>query len=473
MNDNNPDLRQAAVKALGQIGALAVDALLAKLTGRDRVALQTVVEVIRQIGASAVEPLISALMCKDWDLRLAASIVLDEIGWTPGQDETGGYYYRVKENWQRCVEIGPLAVPALLSALDDGDVRARQNRVAVLEALGQIGDLRVLDALLVYLAADDEKIRAAAQKVLVQIGSPALDTLLAALKDGDREVRLVAIEALSKIGGERAVEALLVAFQEGEQDSSQAAATALANIGDVGAVEALLVALRASDPDRRKTAIEALGKIGDPQAVDALIITLHESNRGVSRAACTALGKIGDARAVEALQTQLIDNDRMIRMAAAEALDAAGWKPGTNTASAYYWRDRLDFQKCVEIGAPAVDALLDAFQDNSWNVRLAAIEALEQIEDPQVIEALSALAQDSLLREEALTALERLGASGLEGLQAQLSGSDRIMRRAAAEALVAAGWKPGCDAASAYYWRDRLDFQNCVEIGAPGSGCTG
>ena len=82
-------------------------------------------------------------------------------------------------------------------------------------------------------------------------------------------VRKAAAQVLGEIGDVRAVEPLIVALKNKHEDLRKTAAEALGKIGDARAVEPLRVALKDEDRDVRKAAAKALGKIGDARAVRA------------------------------------------------------------------------------------------------------------------------------------------------------------------------------------------------------------
>ena len=103
------------------------------------------------------------------------------------------------------------AVDILLRQLAAG--HPADTRQAMVEALGQIGDPRAVDALVARLAdaGEDEYVRLAAARALGQIGDPrAVDPLAARLADAgeDKDVRTAAAEALGEIGEEPALAAL-------------------------------------------------------------------------------------------------------------------------------------------------------------------------------------------------------------------------------------------------------------------------
>ncbi|MGB9859796.1 MAG: HEAT repeat domain-containing protein [Moorellaceae bacterium] len=103
---------------------------------------------------------------------------------------------------------------------------------------------------------------------------------------------------------------------------------------DASTVESLIAALRDKDEDVRAVTAGALhgarflslvGEISAP-AVESLIAFLKDEDWIVREAAAGALGEIGDARAVEPLTVALKDELWYVREAAARALDRLGRK---------------------------------------------------------------------------------------------------------------------------------------------------
>jgi HEAT repeat protein len=140
------------------------------------------VEALGRVGdASAIEALVDATMAFYPDVRTAARKELAKVG-------------------------APAVDP--LIALLKGDVEAQ-----VRHSKGYAAD------------------------ALVEIGTPAVESLVAALIDDNRRTREAAAKALGEIGDARAVEPLVLALEDGS--CRKAAAKALATIGDVRAVEPL------------------------------------------------------------------------------------------------------------------------------------------------------------------------------------------------------------------------------------------
>ncbi len=128
-SDIDPNAREAAVRALGDLGdERAVEPLIAVLGTSREIPLvwvrEAVVRSLGQIGdARAVEPLIAELMDSDPGVRETAVVSLGEIG-------------------------DARAVDPLITVLGDPSHTLRE---AAVTSLGQIGDARAVEPLLAIL----------------------------------------------------------------------------------------------------------------------------------------------------------------------------------------------------------------------------------------------------------------------------------------------------------------------------------
>ena len=356
--------------------------------------------------------LIKALRYKDKDVRYAAAEALGRLRWKPAKDETAGWYWMAKRDWDKCVALGALAVEPLSAALKDEEWDVRQ---AAARALGKIKDPRAVKPLIAALKDEKWDVRQAAAEALGEIGAPAVEPLIAALKGENKDVRQAAAAMLGRLGwqpgrdetagwywmvkgdwhncvalGSPAVKPLIAALKDENSDVRKAAAEALGKIGDARAVEPLIAALKDRYSDVRQAASEALGKIGAP-AVEPLIAALKDKD--VRASATEALVKIG-APAVEPLIAALKDENKNVRQAAAAMLVRLGWQPGRDEAAGWYWMVKGDWHNCVALGSPAVKPLIAALKDAGWSVREAAAKALGEIKDPRAVEPLIAALKD-------------------------------------------------------------------------------
>lgn len=302
ISDSDKQVRLPASRALGRLGdARAVDPLSGALRDETNANVRAcVAETLGQIGDTrAVDPLIDALVDADSQVRRSAAEALDRLAWSPDRGAAGGAYWAAREQWARSVQIGAPAVETLITLLTTAGWGVRRSAA---EALGQIGDARAVEPLVRAHIDDDVSVAEAAGDALGKIGGPR------------------AVEVLSRTVTYCLSPAALPSYPASADSVRRSAARALGQIGDANAVRPLISALR--DPGVRAAAITALGQIG-AQAVDLLIGTLRDDDDAHPHAralVAEALGQIGDARAVEPLVAALDDADGVVAAAAVAAL---------------------------------------------------------------------------------------------------------------------------------------------------------
>jgi HEAT repeat protein len=127
---------------------------------------------------------------------------------------------------------------------------------------------------------DWKKLKANIEKLRARRDVKGLIKALSYQKDYKDNVHQWAAEALGEIGDARAVEPLIVALKEGYTDVRRGAAEALCKIG-APAVEPLIAALKGTNGTVRRDAAESLGKIGDTRAVEPLIAALKDTEKNM------------------------------------------------------------------------------------------------------------------------------------------------------------------------------------------------
>lgn len=158
--------------------------------------------------------------------------------------------------------------------------------------------------------------------VLASLGKPAVEPLIAELKDYDPLVRRQAAEALGEIRDPRAVEPLIALLKDTDPLIRRHAVKALGKISNARAVSPLIGVLNDQNEQShvRMTAAEALGRIGERSALQALVSALQDRHWTVRSRAAIALGRITDPRAVGPLISALKDEDALVRGHVADAL---------------------------------------------------------------------------------------------------------------------------------------------------------
>jgi HEAT repeat protein len=268
-------------------------------------------------------------------------------------------------------EAGKRAVPALMQALVDKNVKVRR---------GAAGALRFIRP---------RAVRAGAVRALIK-----------AVKDKDYEVRSNAVQALG-MGpeGKPAVPILIKVLQEEEDNRPVLASHAARSLGAIGpaasaAVPVLKNALRAEDSWLRAAVARALGQIGPASkiAVHELAVALHDDCRWVRLQAVWALPHIGiDAvDAIPALKEIVrAKQDSLVYVYAASAwahiarTDPAPVQALIAALNYSNHRNRYTAADCLgELGERArtsIRALQKALNDKNEYVRKSAENALKKI----------------------------------------------------------------------------------------------
>jgi HEAT repeat protein len=203
-----------------------------------------------------------------------------------------------------------------IDLLQDPDWAVRREAVIT---LGEMGDERCVEPLARALRDGDWQVREAAIEALGTVGSPAVDLLLRQLRDWD--IRKFAIRALGRIKDERVLDPLIEQLRNDEFMLD--ATDALVDLGEP-AVEKLIAALKDKDENVRKQAVIALGRIQNPKALDPLIAMLKDRDWFTRLTAAAALEKLGDERGREAIKPLLQDPDLVVKMRVERIL--AAWK---------------------------------------------------------------------------------------------------------------------------------------------------
>ncbi|MGH1365117.1 MAG: HEAT repeat domain-containing protein [Calditrichia bacterium] len=175
-------------------------------------------------------------------------------------------------------------VKGLIKALEyQKDWRVRELAA---RALGELGAVEAVDALINKLKDFSEVVENTAADALVEIGKPAIDDLVSALADPDR--REYVAHVLVDIGGD-AIPALSEVVEKGWfMNARKYAAWTLGKIGDSSAVDALLKGVLDEDPHVRKAAAQAMLEIGE-EAIEQLNAALKNDDKKIRQAAEWAL----------------------------------------------------------------------------------------------------------------------------------------------------------------------------------------
>jgi HEAT repeat protein len=334
----------------------------------------------------------------------------------------------------------------------DGDTEGLQEmllesdspavRKRACELLGEIADEEDAETVETLVSAavtdEEEAVRASAVDGLDQIGTEAVEKLLAeitgqkieegadwavakrfakALRSDIPELRMAAASALGKLGDESAVSSLTNALSDTNSKVRVRICMALAMIGHASAVPALIN--RLSDPNARvrEEAAVALSTIGTDQALASLTEMMDSENDSIRQVAANALGEAGTADVVEPLADALTDPNTAVRSAAVYSiLELLSNVP---TQKSHSIRDRI-VAELQDADEATVQPIVEILQESSQKRqrRNAAWFLGRIVDDPdrKTVEALvEALESDDMQTSQfAATSLAEIGGEAVE-----------------------------------------------------------
>jgi hypothetical protein len=222
--------------------------------------------------------------------------------------------WRANQRASAAADLGlihfPDAVPALVQALNDPDVRVRQ---AAVWAVGQVGSPEALAGLVHLLGDPSLAVSHRVQEVLAERGREVVGAMLSyAGGTSSRSGRLAAIELFGWLRITTASDLLLVYMSDLDPEVRVKSVKAAAAIGDPRFLETFHAALDDSSWPVRCQAAKGLSLFGSPESVPRLTVALRDRQWWVRFYAATALAEGGPAGA-EALSSALQDPEPSVR----------------------------------------------------------------------------------------------------------------------------------------------------------------
>jgi HEAT repeat protein/tRNA A-37 threonylcarbamoyl transferase component Bud32 len=269
LKDPNKLIRSATLSALQRMdGPIDVERVCALLRDPEIDVLNKAIDVVIKANhPETIRYLIEVLKDENENSRRAAVEVLNEVG-------------------------DAKSVKYLLEALKDSDWWVR-SRAA--DALGKIGGPKVIDAVLQLVRDKDEDIRRAAIEILNQTKDErAVDSLIQATRDNDWWVSERAVDALAEIGSKRAVPRLMEMLHTASHSKAMPIVVrALGRLGDAKLVDQLLPLVVRPEREIRIEAMQALSKVADESRAEQVRSQLQAQaaspDQTISRMAAAAV----------------------------------------------------------------------------------------------------------------------------------------------------------------------------------------
>lgn len=348
-----------------------------------------------------------------WTRRAASAAIL---GWTQSPD----------------------AVPVLLHHAQDVRGEMPAVRAVALRALGRLRHPGAVEPLVDALRSDETWLPPAVASMLTRLGRPALEAVVARLRDDDEDdvVRRWCAQILGDMGDRRALPVLLRALGDVDAELRARAAHALGAIGDERASDRLLERLLVDPvPFVRIAVARALATVATERAMQRLVEALADPEWWVRLRAIEALENIG-APARDLLVATLSDPDPQIRRETARALEGIGVMAASIETIREGGYDEATGELLVEIGrAGNIEPLLDELESDDEPLLQVMVRILGRIENPRAGRELAALldrVESASLRARVIEALLRSGDGGhVDRVLALLQDSDEWVRKEA------------------------------------------
>ena len=285
------------------------------------------------------------------------------------------------------------AAASLISLLDVTPAAA----TPALRALGRESDPQLLQAL-----REGDSARRALLLPLLSSRTRSASDLFGCLEDPDPAVRVLACNAIARIGDVSAVPRLFQLLRDPDPMLSQAAVGAIQSLGSAQTESLALAAARDPEPHVRRSALRVVAAFGYPAGLPLLIEVAFGADDRLRDVAIHGLALMDDPRALEAiLKTSAHENPRA-RAAAMRAMGQAGASRDVQAALRRGVSDPdawVRYYACQSLGklgiASAAAAILRLVHDPAGQVRVAAVEALAHLDSTEAIEALHEASRSS------------------------------------------------------------------------------
>ncbi len=318
---------------------------------------------------------------------------------------------------------------------------------------------------------DPAALRAGAK--LKELGVGAIESILAALPDSDKNATMILVDVLSALATVKSLPQLLQGLVEGSPrviagiswalTSSRAyppvallEALAMPGISKSALLEViaaqkqrfgvrdLLTAAYAQEANEKAALFRIIGEIADAQSVPELLGRLQGKDAFARVHIISILARFSTPEVQTALQAQLKDPNKLIRAAALAALHRMDGPVDVERVCALLRDPEIDVQnKAIDVVIKAnnpdtVRYLIDVLKDENEYARRAAVEVLNEVGNAKSVKYLLEALKDSdwWVRSRAADALGKIGGPKvIDAVLTLVRDQDEDIRRAAIEIL--------------------------------------
>jgi len=459
--NENIGTRNLASEILTTLGTQSVPALSEKVFDPDHDVRKFAVDILGTIrDGSSVEVVIQALSDSSANVVCSAAEALGMLAAPKSVGPLVETYDRYAEARAQVVEaLGKIgdrgAIPVLIRALDDTDP------VVVFTAVEAMGNMRTREVepyLRKLLKREDSALQEAVVSSLIKLAHATdhsvLDDLPAAqlqacltraIKCGDRQTKLFALEELRSWETPTAIDLLLGALADPDEDVTLKAKELL-TITATLATEKISQALRHASPAVACNLLDMIAASGNSRFILDVMPLVDNADDSVRERVTSALGKIGDQQVIPLLTKLATDHVGHFRSAAFKAMGWIGGDSALDTLFAGLDDPFPDVRQAalgaivLSSGTDAIARLRDDLNHQSPFRQIMAAQALGWIGERAVVEPLiGALNHPEWeVRKSAVESLGRIGdKAAIENIRILLSDEESQVRKSAIDALLA------------------------------------
>jgi HEAT repeat protein len=403
LRDDNPEVRARACEALARIGDISsVPAMFDALADKSPRVAHAAITGILTLGTGETERLaLEAAASPNSAVRRHAIRLLGALGFPKAFDILKG---ATGDPDRKIAELAIVGLAVLDDPRVDTELSALASanepgiRAAAMRACGQRGGDTAHKLLVRGCGDHDPWVRYYAAQGLGKLAPNAQHAdscLVERLRDEAPQVRIAALEALSRVNTPAAWEAICAAAASSDPDERRAGLVGVGLHARDGACSILLSALRSADPPTRLVALAGLTRLREPEALAALSEAVGDPSDEMRDAALSILAEREDEAAARVLV------DWALKADASHPVHRALSRPGHNRIAVVMGKlANADGRAAPRLVAAlarmgtdaATNALFDAITLPSSPTRANAAASLISLRVPGAVRTVTTLA---------------------------------------------------------------------------------
>ncbi|MBS0378391.1 MAG: HEAT repeat domain-containing protein [Proteobacteria bacterium] len=451
-NDVDSPARQKAIARLKDVGAGAIEPILAALPEADKNATIAFVEVLTELVSQKTFPVFVRGLVE------GSPRVISGIAWALTNSRNYPHHLLLE-----ALNTAGVSKPSVLDViaaqksrfsvrelLTAAYAQEPNEKAALFRIIGDIADKSSLSDLIGRVQGKDPIARVHIINTLARFSTPEVQTALQGLlKDPNKLIRGASLAALQRMDGQIDIERVAPLLRDPEIDVMNRAIDVVIKANHPDTMKYLIEILKDENENARRAAVEVLNEVGNANSVKHLLASLKDSDWWVRSRAADALGKIGGPKVIDAVLQLVRDKDEDIRRAAIEILNQTKDERAVDsliqaTRDSDWWVSERAVDALAEIGSKrAVPRLMEMLHTPvSGKATPIVVRALGKLGDSKLVDELLPLIArpEREIRIEAIQALSKVADEARaeqvrSELQAQMGSPDQTISRMAAAAV--------------------------------------